>query len=113
MSETTVDQAAPAPGPAAPAPSQQPRPKRRGRPFWRRFLSLWGGGHFVSLAILIALGVVQASELVPGTNFLDRTRNATLLPLRNAETDTELSHQSSARVREKEEASRRSIFRTV
>jgi len=86
MSELTVDQVPAAALPEAPAPTKAPRAKRHRRPFWRRFLSWWGGGRFVSLVILLALGLVQASEFTPGDgrDILNQTRTTTLLPLRNA-----------------------------
>jgi adenylate cyclase len=83
MSELTVDDA---PGTAkqeGPRSADAPT-KKKGRSFWRRFIHWWGGGRFISLVILFVLGLVQASEFTPGEDILNRTREATLLPLRNA-----------------------------
>lgn len=83
MSELTVDDAAGTTHPTSPGSAEAPA-KKKGRPFWRRFIHWWGGGRFISLVILIVLGLVQASEFTPGEDVLNRTRTATLLPLRNA-----------------------------
>ena len=83
MSEITVDETLGAAKKETPELQDQPAAKKKGRPFWRRFLHWWGGGRFVSLVILLALGLVQASEFTPGSDIFNKTRAATLLPLRN------------------------------
>ena len=83
MSELTVDDAPEAAKQNEPESADAPT-KKKGRSFWRRFIHWWGGGRFISLVILLILGLVQASEFTPGEDVLNRTREATLLPLRNA-----------------------------
>jgi len=39
--------------------------KRKGKPFYRRFLDWWKGGRFIALVVLIGLGVLRAVDPAP------------------------------------------------